>query len=161
MCITRLCYNVWIWYCLILYGESCILWKWVHWYWFIEEDETVSGLVEVAADINDNSIWHPAIILSIVFCQLCIILMVYLCCTSKSKKWGIENDNECRVKVTESFEVTTKEPFRDTQRTRRLMVWCDRESYVNSMIKWFFYDYLFIMKQIRMNDSKWKKRRNS
>ena len=45
-----------------------------------------SGLVEVASDSNQNDLWHPAIILSIVFCLLCIILMVYLCCNPKPKK---------------------------------------------------------------------------
>lgn len=50
-------------------------------------DETVSGLVEAASDRNRNDPLHPAIILSVVFCVICIILMVYLCCNPKSKKW--------------------------------------------------------------------------
>ncbi|KAK8828253.1 hypothetical protein WA538_002765 [Blastocystis sp. DL] len=64
------------------------------------------GTVEWAPGSNKNSPFHPAIVVSIVFCVICILLLLFLC-RDQGKK---------QLKPMERpYVATPAEPFRDTQ----------------------------------------------
>ena len=65
---------------VVCVGESFILWLLVCTCLFtvVDADGAV-GTVEWAPGSNKNSPFHPAIVVSIVFCIICILLLLFLC----------------------------------------------------------------------------------
>lgn len=53
----------------------CVCYLFVH----VDDSDGAVGTVEWAPGSNKNSPFHPAIIVSIAFCVICILLLLFLC----------------------------------------------------------------------------------